>query len=81
MELQSLGHYLGEIMTLWNLSWDSPAGHFIQYLLFPPFQSSATGPACLVGGGEVGVDLAKLKNLYPRGGVGVMFRSPHFEGK
>ena len=50
-------------------------GIFIQYLLFPPFQSSATGPACPVGGGEVGVDLAKLKSLYPRRGIGVMFRS------
>ena len=56
-------------MTLRNLSWEFPLqGIFTQYLLFPPFQSSATGPACPVGGGEVGVDLAKLKNLYPRGG-------------
>ena len=76
MELQTLGHYLGEIMTLWNLSWEFPLqGIFTQYSLFPPFQSSATGPACPVGGGEVGVDLAKLKSLYPQRGIGAMFWS------
>ena len=74
--MQSLGQYLGKTMTLWNLGWVYPCrAHFQQYLLFPPFQSSATGPACPVGGGEVGVDLAKLKSLYPQRGVKVMLRS------
>ena len=50
-------------------------GIFTQYSLFPPFQSSATGPACPVGGGEVGVDLAKEKNSYPRRGIRGMLRS------
>ena len=34
-----------------------------------------------MGGGEVGVDLGILKSLYPRGGVGVMFRSPPLRGE
>ena len=75
-KLQSLGHYLGKTMTLWNLIWDNPCrAHTYSTYYSPPFRSSATGPACPVGGGEVGVDLAKLKSSYPRGGIGVMFRS------
>ena len=49
---QSLGHYLGKTMTLRDLIWDNPAEHIDRYLLFPPLQSSATGPARPVGGGE-----------------------------
>ena len=76
--VQSLGHYLGKIMTLWNLIWDNPCrAHSYSTYYSPPFQSSATRPACPVGRGEVGVDLAKLKSLYPRGGVKVMFWSLH----
>ena len=74
--VQSLGHYLGETMTLWNLSWDNPCrAHSYSTYYSPHFQSSATGPACPMGGGEEGVDLAKLKSLYPQRGVKVMLRS------
>ena len=62
-------------MTLCDLIWVNPAEHLHKYILFPPFQSSATGPARPVGGGEVGVGLAKLKNPYPRRGIGGMIRS------
>ena len=72
----SLRHYLGKTMTLWNLIWDNPCrAHSYSTYYSPLFQSSATGPVCPVGGVEVGVDLAKLKSLYPRGGVKVMLRS------
>ena len=75
LKLQSLGHYLGKTMTLCDLIWVNPAEHLHKYIIFPPFQSSATRPARPVGGGEERVNLAKLKSLYTQRGVKVMLRS------